>query len=233
MESSDDTPATWFSQAGAPQIAPDEAVGDKANYVLTAWSEGRYWQLRAGYQNKVLRIENDVANAITDYTNSAQHNVFYEMQFPTTGYKNISVEFACAYGANAEASLEAVVSTDGGNTWFDAGAFTTAATWWTYKKNTVLLSANNKEKVILRLIAGNGFASNWNMDYVKVTGEAQEAVQPVDEKGFTLSWPLGSGTEDASAAEVKTPGLFSVAEFDYGKLTLSTARAAGTSQQRL
>ena len=149
MESSDDISVTWFSQGGAPQIAPDEAIGDKANYLLTGWSEGRYWQLCTGYQNKVLRIENAAENAITDYTDASKHNVYYEVQFPTTGYKNISVDFACAYGANAEASLEAVVSTDGGATWFDAGAYKTAATWWTYNKNTVQLSANNKDKVIL------------------------------------------------------------------------------------
>ena len=41
MEQSEDIATTWFS-AGAPQIAPDECVGDKANYVLTGWSEGRY-----------------------------------------------------------------------------------------------------------------------------------------------------------------------------------------------
>ena len=232
MENSADIAVTWFKD-GAPQIAPDEAIGDKANYLLTGWSEGRYWQLCTGYQNKVLRIENATENAITDYTDASKHNVYYEVQFPTTGYKNISVDFACAYGANAEASLEAVVSTDGGATWFDAGAYKTAATWWTYNKNTVKLSANNKDKVILRLIAGNGFKSNWNMDYVTVFGEKMEDAKPVDEKDFTLSWPLGKGTDDATAAEVKISGLFSVAEFDYGKLTVSTQRAAGTSQQTL
>ncbi len=228
MEQSEDIAVTWFKD-GKPQIAPDECVGDKANYVLTGWSKGRYWQLCTGYQNKVLRIENTTANAITDYTDASKHNVYYEVQFPTTGYKNITVDFACAYGANAEA----VVSTDGGQTWFDAGAYTTAATWWTYNKNTIQLSANNKEKVILRLIAGNTFASNWNLDYVTVKGEKMEDAQPVDEKDFTLSWPLGKGTDDATAAEVKTAGLFSVAEFDYGKLIVSQQRAAGTSQQTL
>ena len=233
MEGSEDIAVTWFAQGGAPSIAPDECVGEKSDYVLTGWSENRYWQLCTGWENKVLRIENNAANAITDYTDGSQHNVYYEVQFPTKGYKNITVDFACAYGANAEATLEAVVSTNGGQTWFDAGAFTTMPNWWLYKNNTVQLSANNKDKVILRLIAGNGFASNWNLDYVKVNGEAMEETKPVDEKDFTLSWPLGKGTDDATAAEVKTPGLFSVAEFDHGKLIVSQQRAAGTSQQTL
>ena len=232
METSDDIAVTWFKD-GKPQIAPDECVGEKTDYVLTGWSEGRYWQLCTGYQNKVLRIENAAENAINDYTDASQHNVYYEVQFPTKGYKNITVDFACAYGANAEATLEAVVSTDGGQTWFDAGAYTTMPNWWLYKNNTVQLSANNKDRVILRLIAGNGFKSNWNLDYVKINGEAVEEAKPVDEKDFTLSWPLGKGTDDATAAEVKTTGLFSVAEFDYGKMIISTQRAAGTSQQTL
>ena len=57
--------------------------------------------------------------------------------------------------------------------------------------------------------------------------------ETVNEKDFTLSWPLGKGTDDVTAAEVKTAGLFSVAEFDYGKMTVSTQRTAGTSQQTL
>ena len=62
METSDDIAVTWFKD-GKPQIAPDECVGEKTDYVLTGWSEGRYWQLCTGYQNKVLRIENAAENA--------------------------------------------------------------------------------------------------------------------------------------------------------------------------
>ena len=125
MEQSDDIAVIWFAQGGAPSIAPDECIGEKADYVLTGWSENRYWQLCTGYQNKVLRIENTAPNNITDYTDASQHNVYYEVQFPTKGYKNISVAFACAYGKNEVATLEAVVSTDGGQSWFDAGAYET------------------------------------------------------------------------------------------------------------
>lgn len=228
MESSDDIAATWFAQGGAPAIAPEEAVGDKADYVLTAWSEGRYWQLCTGYQNKVLRIENSTANAITDYTDGTQHNVYYEVQFPTKGYKNISVSFACAYGKNEVATLEAVVSTDGGHTWFDAGAYETMGNWWLYKDNTVTLSANNKDKVMLRLIAGNGCASNWNLDYVKIYGEAAESAQPVNEHDFTLSWPLKDGAASATTAIAAKEGFFSVAEMTVGsKLVMNGTRTDG------
>lgn len=60
-----------------------------------------------------------------------------------------------------------------------------------------------------------------------------QSSSPVDEKGFTLSWPLGQGTNDVTSAEVKTAGLFSVAEFDCGKMTISQQRTAGASKQTL
>ena len=82
MEQSDDIAVTWFKD-GTPQIAPDECVGDKANYVLTGWSEGRYWQLCTGYQNKVLRIENAAANAITDVTDDRPSTVIFELMAPS------------------------------------------------------------------------------------------------------------------------------------------------------
>ena len=228
MEQSDDIAVIWFAQGGAPSIAPDECIGEKADYVLTGWSENRYWQLCTGYQNKVLRIENTAANNITDYTDASQHNVYYEVQFPTKGYKNISVAFACAYGKNEVATLEAVVSTDGGQSWFDAGAYETMGNWWLYKDNTVTLSANNKEKVILRLIAGNGCASNWNLDYVKVSGEAMEAAEPVNEQDFTLSWPLKDGANSATTAAASKEGVFSVAEMTVGdKLLMNGTRTDG------
>ena len=215
FESSDDIAVTWFKD-GSPSIAPDNCVGESSQYVLTAQSVGRYWQLCSGWQNKVLRIENTEANAISDYTDAAQHKVYYEAQFSTTGYKNISIEFACAYGQNAEATLQTVVSVDGGTTWVDAGSYTTAGNWWIYNKGNVNLSANNKEKVFVRLIAGNGFASNWNLDYFTVRGEAAEGGKTVDEKGFTATWALNKGTDSETAATTSADGLMSVAEFSYG-----------------
>ena len=216
FETSDDIAVTWFT-TGVPNIAPDEAVGDKSDYNLTAWSEARYWQLCTGWENKVLRIENATANDINDYTDASQHNVYYEVQFPTVGYKDISVDFACAYGGNAEATLEAVVSTDGGQTWFDAGAYTTMPNWWLYKDNTITLSAANKEKVIVRLIAGNGFVSNWNLDYVRVNGTEDEGSvsQTIDEKDFTATWTLKE-TNIQTTATTSKDGLFSVAGLSWG-----------------
>ena len=71
----------------------------------------------------------------------------------------------------------------------------------------IVLVGYNKDKVILRLIAGNGFASNWNLDYVKVNGETIGAAQSVDEKDFTATWELKSSDLVTTAAASKD-GLF-------------------------
>lgn len=218
----------WFKD-GQPKFVANEAVGNAADYVMTAQSEGRYWQLCEGYQNKVLRIENADANDISDYTDASKHNVYYEIQFPTKGYKNISIEYACAYGANAVASLQTVVSTDGGATWFDGGSCQTAANWWIYNVNTVSLSANNKDKVIVRLIAGNTFKSNWNMDYVKVMGEAMEEAKPIEAKDATIAWAFDQGTDNPTMATVSVPEAISTTSWEPGSnVTLQAAATAGT-----
>ena len=218
----------WFKD-GQPKFVANEAVGNAADYVMTAQSEGRYWQLCEGYQNKVLRIENADANDISDYTDASKHNVYYEILFPTKGYKNISIEYACAYGANAVASLQTVVSTDGGTTWFDGGSCQTAANWWIYNVNTVSLSANNKDKVIVRLIAGNTFKSNWNMDYVKVMGEAMEEAKPIEAKDATIAWAFDQGTDNPTMATVSVPEAISTTSWELGSnVTLQAAATAGT-----
>ncbi len=72
----------------------------------------------------------------------------------------------------------------------------------------------------------------WVLALLLCTG-VMKAQQVVDVNDFALSWPLGKGTADVTAAQVSQEGLFSVAEYGCGKLTISTQRAAGTSQQTL
>lgn len=161
----------WFN-AGQPIILPNTYVGTQGDYQITGKS-ARYWQFCDGYNNRVLRIENTTeANAITDFTDASQHLNYYEVSFPATGYKDINVTWAIAYGGNAEADINAVVSTDGGTTWAYAGTGKTAGGWWTYTERSVPLAVANQASVKVRLLFGNEFKSNWNMDYLNITGTA-------------------------------------------------------------
>lgn len=187
------TGALWFN-AGAPKFVANSAIGNAADYIVTG-STSRYWELCSGWNNQVFRITNDTeSNNITDYTDASQHANYYEVQFPAKGYTNIKMELANAYGNNAEATLHSVISTDGGTTWVVGEVATTANGWWLYNANTLAIPATDCEKVIVRLIFGNGFSSNWNMDYIKLTGE--EFSGDVSNM-FTLSTninPTGAGT---------------------------------------
>ena len=78
----------------------------------------------------MFRIENTVENPSTDYTNPDNHKVYYQVSFPTKGYKDISLTYAIAPGNNTQTPVEAVVSTDGGNTWVDAGHSTSTSAVW-------------------------------------------------------------------------------------------------------
>lgn len=161
----------WFN-AGQPIILPNVYVGTQSDYHITGKS-ARYWQFCNGYNNRVLRIENTTeSNSITDFTNDSQHLNYYEVTFPTTGYKNINIAWAIAYGDNTETDINAVVSTDGGTTWAYAGTGNTANSWWTYTERSVNLAVANQPSVKVRLLFGNGFKSNWNLDYLNITGTA-------------------------------------------------------------
>lgn len=207
--------AVWFKDQ-TPYFRPGVYSGEQGSFVLSAKSEGRYWQVADSNGDKVLRIENSEANNITDYTDAAQHNVYYEASFPTKGYKNISLTYAVGYGGNAAATVEAVVSTDGGATWSDAGPGVTAPNWWIYNENTVSLSASNKENVIVRLIAGNGFVSNWNLKQLTVSGEKDESTQDIDAKDASVLWSFSDGADSPTAAEVAVAGALSSTSYSLG-----------------
>lgn len=185
--------AQWFN-AGAPTFIANESVGTLSDYTITG-KTSRYWQLCSGWNNQVFRVVNDTeANNISDFTDASQHNNYYELRFPTIGYKNITMELACAYGGNAEAILQAVTSTDGGNTWKECGEYKTANTWWTYNAGSLSIPAQNTEEAIVRLIFGNGFSSNWNLDYITIKGE-ESGGEHVDNQTMTITFPFNQGVE--------------------------------------
>lgn len=218
----------WFNSE-VPHFLPNEAAIEGAE--LSAMSD-RYWQLCGGYNNRVLRVVNNDAIAVTDFTNPDQHKVYYQISFPTKGYKGIAVDYSLASGNNKATPIEMVVSTDGGATWFDAGAVETESTWWTYKDVSVNISANNKENVLVRLLPKED-ATNWNLLYVKVS--AEEAVQeegPVSLTDMTLAWPYNQGTDSSLGAEGEQVGLFSIASLSPGAgLTISGPRDGETLLQ--
>lgn len=216
----------YYFSARKPYFNPDVCAGDSSLFTLTA-STDAYWQVCSGYNNHVLRIVNNKANDISDYTDVAKHANYYEASFPTKGYKNITLDFAVSYGGNAAATMQIVTSTDGGTTWTVADTKTCASTWWTYTKQTLTLSANNKDNVKVRFICGNTFASNWNMDYLTISGEKQPSA--VAYTGVTATWPFSAGASNSATATVSTENLYSIADFSMGSdLKYNGTQTAGS-----
>ena len=223
----------WNGFGTLPRILPNEFNGNQNDYYVSAKGT-RFWGIQENYDAKIMSLYQDKdPNSITDYTDASQHNQYFEIGFPTKGYKNVQFTFAYTCGDNKERSMEMVVSTDGGQTWSDAGGYVSGATWWTYKTNTVTLSANNKDQVIVRLIAPNGETAQWRMNEISIAGEAAAGPVAVSEKDFTATWTL-KDADIVSNATTSKDGLFAVAGLTWGdKLQPAGLRTDGgvTRQQ--
>ena len=226
---SDDWAAIGWNGFGTlPTILPNECEGTQTDYYVSAKGT-RFWGIQDNNGDRILSLYQDMdPNNISDYTDATQHNQYFEIGFPTKGYKNVHFTFSFTCGDNKERALEAVVSTDGGRTWSDAGAYSGAANWWIYKTNDVTLSANDKDQVIVRLIAPNDETAQWRVNDISITAEKAEGPVAVSKTGFTATWELKSATMETNAA-TSAEGLFSVANLSLGdKITAAGLRTDGT-----
>ena len=205
----------WNGFGSLPRILPNEFSGAQTDCYLSAKGT-RFWGIMDNNGDKIFSLYQDMnPNDISDYSDGAQHNQYIEVAFPTSGYRNVQFTVAYTCGDNHERSMEMVVSTDGGQSWNDAGGIKSGAYWWIYETSTMTLSANNKEQVIVRLIAPNGETAQWRVNEIVVSAEPAEGEVTVDEKGFSATWELKAATL-ATNAVTSTEGLFSVAGLSWG-----------------
>lgn len=214
---SDDWAAIGWNGFGTlPTILPNECEGTQTDYYVSAKGT-RFWGIQNNNGDRILSLYQDMdPNNISDYTDATQHNQYFEVGFPTKGYKNVHFIFSYTCGDNKVRALEAVVSTDGGQTWSDAGAYESGTNWWIYKTNDMALSANDKDQVIVRLIAPNDETAQWRMNDISITAEKAEGPVAVNEKGVTATWELKSTTVETNAT-TSVDGLFSVAALSWGE----------------
>ncbi|MCM1162966.1 MAG: pectinesterase family protein [Muribaculaceae bacterium] len=219
-----------FSNAAqTPYVMPDtrnaSATGD---FYVSGYSENGSWNICNGWETRVFRITNKTANPAADYSNPANHKTYFEVVFSTKGYKGIEIECAVAPGNNTLTKMEAVLSVDGGTTWADAGYLNTSSTWFTYDKSSISISANDKNKVILRLLPTEG-VTNWNLEHLKISAtEVVEAGGPVNLTATKATWPLDKGIDNPTGATLDNPEAFSVSSFEYGSnLKMNNVRTDG------
>ncbi len=154
----------WYS-ANTPVFYPQTYVnGTQTDYYMTAASPSRYWQI--GQSGKTFLSENSVANEITDYTDASSHKTYVELGFPTTGYKDIQLNFSY-HSHNGITGIKVVVSPDGGTTWLE-GEEIAAPSSQTVK--SVSLAVPNKTSVKVRLLCENGKVGYSYYGYLTVKG---------------------------------------------------------------
>lgn len=170
----------WYGQH-SPVFYPQTYVnGTQTDYYFTAASPGRYWQITGS----AFLNESNVANNITNYADASSHKVYFEIKFPTTGYKDITLNFSnSTYQGVCGVTL--AVSPDGGTTWLKSEDFaaTSSAT-----AHSVSLAVPNKEDVRVRFLCENGKTGYSYMQYVTVTGTALSG----SETFFTCETSVGN-----------------------------------------
>lgn len=127
--------------------------------------------------SQTFRINWTDANDILDFTKGANHKQYYQFVFPTTGFKDIKVNYAFSGGqSDVMDFMELVYSVDNGANWIDAKQKFSANYWNTWVTDTTsLANAAELNKVIVRLIGvtiRTGANLNFNLDYFNVTGTA-------------------------------------------------------------
>lgn len=144
---------------------------------------GNQWSIGIGNNNQCLRLKPSSESTITDFTDAAQHDEYYEAAFSATGYSNITLNMAICYTANdadllnssKKATMHVVYSVDGGTTWTDAYTYIDGGTWYTYTSRSTAIPVANQSSVIVRIVRGDGWrdaSKTWNLDFLTVTGEA-------------------------------------------------------------
>ena len=185
----------WYSEQ-VPYFYPQTYVnGTQTDYYMTSASPSRYWQVTS----KSLLNESSVANSITDYSDASSHKVYYEIKFPTTGYKDINLNFT-NHSYNGVCGVTIVVSPDGGTTWMKSEDFaaTSAAT-----AHNVSLAVPNKTDVRVRFLCENEKTGYSYIHNVTITGTAissetfynVSAVADDDAHGTVAMSPVGGTYE--------------------------------------
>ncbi|HKJ43753.1 MAG TPA: pectinesterase family protein, partial [Sunxiuqinia sp.] len=158
---------------------------------------------KTGYNNYVARIMFQGPSTISDYSASENHKNYFQFSFPTAGYDSIAVDFSIAGGQNStDDYLELVYSTDDGASWVDAGSYNALSGWWLYQDYKVAISARNKDKVIVRLIANttsDSGSANFTLDYFKISGAEYVGGGAVVDDMTTITWPFSTGEEGQMA----------------------------------
>lgn len=161
-----------------PVFLPNTCSGVQKDYQLKLKTSDGKWEVKMSKDSYLLRMNTastDKFTAPTDYTDGTQHDQYFEASFPTTNLNNVNINFAIGDGSSSSTHFGVVYSVDGGQTWSVLSEYVSGSHWNKYVDGKYSLDANNKEKVIVRLLVTSATkASNYNLKYFKVLADDNE-----------------------------------------------------------
>lgn len=158
-----------------PVFLPNTCSGVATDYQLTLKTTDGKWQVKTSSTSYLLRLNTasiDKFTAPADYADGTKHDQYFEVSFPTTNLNNVNINFAIGDGSSSSTHFGVVYSVDGGQTWNTLSDYVSGSHWNTYVDGKYSLNADNKAKVIVRLLIKSATkTSNYNLKYFNVLAD--------------------------------------------------------------
>lgn len=164
-----------------PYFLPNECALVPEECQVTIHTSDGKWQVTSSGStpNYLLRLNTasiDKFTAKADYTDGSKHDQYFEVSMPTTSLSHLKLNFAIGDGSSSSTKFGVVYSTDGGTTWTILDDYTSGAHWNTYVDANYDLNADNKERLIVRMLIQSATkTSNYNLKYVNILAEDTQA----------------------------------------------------------
>ena len=164
-----------------PYFLPNECALVPEECQVTLHTSDGKWQVTSSGStpNYLLRLNTasiDKFTAKADYTDGSKHDQYFEVSMPTTSLSHLKLNFAIGDGSSSSTKFGVVYSTDGGTTWTILDDYTSGAHWNTYVDANYDLNADNKERLIVRMLIQSATkTSNYNLKYVNILAEDKQA----------------------------------------------------------
>lgn len=175
--------ANTYWKTTQPYFIPNECALLPEECKVTVHTSDGKWQVTSSGStpNYLLRLNTASTNKFTakaDYTDGSKHDQYFEISMPTTSLSNIKLNFAIGDGSSSSTKFGVVYSVDNGETWTVLSDYTAGPHWNTYVDANYNLKADNKERLIVRLLIQSATKnSNYNLKYVNILADDTQAPQ--------------------------------------------------------
>ena len=169
--------ANTYWKTTQPYFHPNQcALVPEDCYITVHTSDGKWEVTSSGSgPNYLLRLNTASITKFTakaDYADGSKHDQYFEISMPTLSLSNLKLNFSIGDGSSSATKFGVVYSVDGGTTWTVLDDYTSGSHWNTYVDANYDLNADNKERLIVRLLIQSATkTSNYNLKYVNILAE--------------------------------------------------------------